>query len=244
MLGKKNEDSRHQFNPVLHPQLLHTDTPPPLQHTRQSQESTADEKLLNPELPSIRQTCGIVSVSSRDQATKASSATEQRSALTQKSQLPSCKSHSWVQHLYQLSHSLPSLKHTGITQTWEQFSMSFVNTSLYQQAAGCRSCRKGLCPEVCILQYSHISLHPSPTREEPDTNPQILLYPNTSLLSLAFIQQSLSVPIQSPCIQFTTEPKLQTELTVCPCPTAHRGQVKLQGQSSSHQEIQQSTKAH
>lgn len=42
-----------------------------------------------------------------------------------------------------------------------------------------------------ILQYSHISLHPSPTREEPDTNPQILLYPNTSLLSLAFIQQSL-----------------------------------------------------
>lgn len=95
-----------------------------------------------------------------------------------------------------------------------------------------------------ILQYSHISLHPSPTREEPDTNPQILLYPNTSLLSLAFIQQSLSVPIQSPCIQFTTKPKLQTELTVCPCPTAHRGQVKLQGQSSSHQEIQQSTKAH
>lgn len=142
------------------------------------------------------------------------------------------------------THSLPSLKHTGITQTWEQFSMSFVNTSLYQQAAGCRSCRKGLCPEVCILQYSHISLHPSPTREEPDTNPQILLYPNTSLLSLAFIQQSLSVPIQSPCIQFTTKPKLQTELTVCPCPTAHRGQVKLQGQSSSHQEIQQSTKAH
>lgn len=242
MLGKKNEDSRHQFNPVLHPQLLHTDTPPPLQHTRQSQESTADEKLLNPELPSIRQTCGTVSVSSRDQATKASSATEQRSALTQKSQLPSCKSHSWVQHLYQLSHSLPSLKHTGITQTWEQFSMSFVNTFLYQQAAGCRSCRKGLCPEVFCSTHTFHCIPLLPEKSQTQIlKSSFIPIPACSRLLLS---NNHCVPIQSPCIQFTTEPKLQTELTVCPCPTAHRGQVKLQGQSSSHQEIQQSTKAH
>lgn len=107
--------------------------------------------------------------------------------------------------------------------------------------------QEGLCPEVFILLYSHISLHPSPinpTREEPDTNPQILLYPQYQPPPACSYPAILSVPIKSPCVQFTTKPKLQTGLTFWPCPTAHKGQVKLQGQSSSHQEIQQSTKAH